>query len=102
MKTIKEDLKAQAKNIRALKDAINSGFKAGKYMGYEQGNLISAKRKFRYEHVAYCLLKGREYSQIENNPRPENEIDMDSVKKIMDSMWADIQKREAAREQSDA
>lgn len=98
MKTIKENLKAQATQIRALKDAINSGMRAGKYVWREQGDLLSATRKFRYEHVAYCLLRGRTYEQIENKVKPENEIDMYRVKQIMETMLTGLRERHPEKE----
>ena len=33
----------------------------------------SLSRNFRLNHVAYCLLRGKKYEDIEQ-PRPENEI----------------------------
>lgn len=98
MKTIKESLKAQAAQIRTLKDAINSGMREGKYVWKEQSAILSAQRKFRYEHVAYCLLRGRTYEQIENYTKPENAIDMDSVKKIMETMLAGLRERHPEKE----
>ncbi len=98
MKTIKQNLKEQAKTIRTLKDAINSGMREGKYVWREQGDLLRAQRKFRYEHVAYCMLRGRTYEQIENKVKPENEIDMEGVKKIMTTMLAELESRKPIKE----
>lgn len=39
--------------------------------------------QFRYEHVAYCLVRGRKYEEIERTVHEGNEIDMEKVEKIL-------------------
>jgi hypothetical protein len=46
-------------------------------------NVFRYKREFRHKHIAYCLLRGRSYEQIEQ-PRDDNKPDMIYVQMIMD------------------
>jgi hypothetical protein len=48
-----------------------------------EGKIFQLKRLARYHHVAYCMLRGREYAKIEC-PAENNQINMDEVNKIMD------------------
>lgn len=45
----------------------------------EQGDFSN----YRYYHVAYCLLRGRKYEQIENKVRNGNEIVWSRVESII-------------------
>ncbi len=74
MKTIKENLKTNAKEIREIKQLISAGMRAGQYRGSEQNELTTLKNTYRFNHIAYCMLRGREYREIENKTRPENEL----------------------------
>lgn len=95
MNTIKENLKEQAVALRELKNTISTGMREGGYMGDEQCEQMDKKQKFRYEHVAYSMAKGREYSEVENKVKEGNELDMDVVEKLMNEMKATL---EASRE----
>lgn len=98
MNTIKENLKMQARDIRTLKDQVRDGMRKGDYVWRLQGDLENAKREYRYDHVAYCMLRGRTYEEIENKVRPGNEILMDNVVKIMEKMKSDILARNPEKE----
>ena len=91
---IKENLKEQAVELRELKNTISTGMREGEYMGDEQCEQMDKKLKFRYEHVAYSMAKGREYSEVENKVREGNELDMCVVEKRMNEIKAEY---EAAR-----
>lgn len=41
------------------------------------------KGNYRYMHIAYCLLRGRTYEQIENKVKPGNEPSWSAVEAIM-------------------
>lgn len=43
-------------------------------------SLNTIKFKFRHMHIAYCLLKGRTYEQIEPKVREHNEPNWDIIK----------------------
>jgi hypothetical protein len=63
---LKAELKELAKEIRQLK------YKRDHYweFGNDQSEFMwNAKKKgwdFRHLHIAYCMLRGREYGEIEN------------------------------------
>jgi len=70
----KEELKQLANHIRTLKDRRkdnNTG----------QGETLNEGQWYRHEHIAYCLVRGRTYEQIEQ-PREENKIPEYTWKKI--------------------
>ena len=93
MNSIKLGLKAQAKTIRVIKNEISTGMRSGKYMWKEQNELIAEKEHYRYYHIAYSMLRGREYLEIENKVRKGNEINMSSVEAIMDELKLEIAER---------
>jgi len=93
MKTIKNNLKKQANELRKLKSKIRTGMKTNKPNVWEyQINLLNKKEQFRYEHIAYCLVRGRKYDEIEKKTRPENTIDMFKVEKFLKSMQEQLYK----------
>lgn len=51
--------------------------------GIDQWGLVCKAAEFRIKFVAYCLLRGRKYEEIEPRVRDGNEIDMERVEKIM-------------------
>lgn len=82
MKTIlsevKSELKAQAKEIRELKSQrgpSNSGYVHG---------LLSSKWHYRHKHVAYCLMRGRCVSEIEQKVREGNELSEHLLNKYLE------------------
>lgn len=38
---------------------------------------------YRYMHIAYCLLRGRTYEQIENKVKPGNEPSWSAIEAVM-------------------
>lgn len=93
MKTIKTELKAQANAIREMKQDISTGMRAGQYRGNSQATLIGLKETFRYNHLAYCMIRGREYKECENTTRRENEINMSKLEATIESMKAELLER---------
>lgn len=94
MKTIKENLKNQAKELRELKSNIRHGMQYNRSGVWEyQIKLLEKKEQFRYEHIAYCMLRGREYEEIEQKTRPDNAIDMSKVESIFKTMQKCLCKR---------
>lgn len=62
IKQYKQELKLQAKAIRAMKSKrkeIPNGYVSG---------LEPARRAYRLKHIAYCLMRGRTLEQIERYP----------------------------------
>jgi len=80
----KQELKALASKIRSDKSSFRKSQSIGKAtysMGHE---LMSERIDFRHQHIAYCLLRGRTYEQIEPKVAPGNEPMMARVYAIMD------------------
>jgi hypothetical protein len=77
MYKLKQELKELATEIRSLKSQRKSSKN-----GYVSG-LFGKRYDARHKHIAYSMLRGRDYEQIENkcNEAP----DMDVVKAIMES-----------------
>lgn len=73
---LKSELKVLAKEIREKKDKR----KGSKY-GYVEG-LNPARWTARHKHIAYCLLRGRTYEQIEQ-PRYDNKPNMRLVEQYV-------------------
>lgn len=74
IKSMKQELKELAQEIRTLKSKrkthVSEYYK--RVTGYVRG-LQSAQYRFRVNHIAYCLLRGRKPEEIENRWRdPEN------------------------------
>lgn len=63
---MKQELKTLASEIRHLKTQRKP------LRGFVPG-LLQAQYKYRHLHIAYCLLRGREYSQIEGKVAEGNE-----------------------------
>lgn len=88
MKTIhefKEMQKTSALEIRTQKDEVKKTQREKKYAGILQCKLISAKKQYRLNHIAYSLLKGRLYEQIEQKTKEQNKLtdyDWETVEKI--------------------
>jgi hypothetical protein len=63
---MKQELKDLASEIKSLK------LQRKPLKGFVPG-LANAQYKFRHLHIAYCLLRGREYEQIERKCAEGNE-----------------------------
>ena len=97
MKTIKKDLKNQGKRIRKLKNIINSDMNFNRKEVYKtQLEALEAIKKFRYEHLAYCILRGRAYEDMERSTRDDNIIDTKELEKTVEKMKLDVAKRKKA------
>jgi uncharacterized protein YcsI (UPF0317 family) len=83
---LKKELKELAQEIRETKDYArgNKAREAGRGAGYYQCALLFLKRDFRHKHIAYCLMRGKTYEQIEK-PRKGNETDQTLIKEIRDA-----------------
>ena len=65
--TLKEELKQLARELQALKPWTNH----------------SKKRICRHKHIAYSMMRGRTYEQIEAKCRKDNRPDMDLIQRII-------------------
>jgi hypothetical protein len=76
----KEKLKEMAKEIRELKSSRKGG-KSIEVLSDISYKIWRLKREYRHEHIAYCLVRGRSYGQIEC-PRENNRPDFKLIDKL--------------------
>ena len=82
LKEIKEMLKKEAKEIRTLRHDCKDtqrGIKEGKLVYQE--DVASASWKWRHKHIAYCMIRGRSYEEIERKCHEGNEPSFQLVEK---------------------
>lgn len=82
LKDLKSILKSEAEKLKNLKQSIRQGMKDGECTGHDQYDLLLKKRSYRHKHIAYCILKGREYEQIEKSCREDNKPDWNLIEEI--------------------
>ena len=82
--SMKEELKSEAVAIRKNNLETKRLQKNGEYAGHLQSSRISLKKNFRYKHIAYCMLAGKTYKQIEPKCAENNKPDMTRIKELMD------------------
>jgi len=82
--SLKEELKSDAAAIRKNNAEIKHLQKNGAYAGNLQNSRISLKKNFRHKHIAYCMLNGKIYEQIEPKCAENNRPNFDWIKEIMD------------------
>jgi len=87
MRVKKEYLKDLARHIRTLKFNRKGG-KSQEELWDINYELAKSRRRFRHEHIAYCLVRGRSYEQIER-PAENNKPDL----KLIDSLFDTLQKQ---------
>lgn len=86
---LKDDLKIKAAKIRKDKIKTKTRQKAGEYAGDLQYSLLKQRRDYRHRHIAYSMLRGRTYDQIESKCREDNKPNMDLIKELMDEYSKD-------------
>lgn len=86
---IKEILKAGAKVLRGLKIEIKDKMRNDEMAGDVQWDLVCKKREWRHKQIAYCLLKGRTYEQIERVVRKGNEPNQALIEKYKEEFRND-------------
>lgn len=89
---LKEAQKQLALIIKTLKQEIKETQRSGKYAGILQVQLLGFSRRYRLDHIAYSLLKGRTYEQIET-PK--------ECHKLSENDWQEIEKIKNAYTEQD-
>lgn len=89
--TLKAELKVTAKNITEAKLAMKAAFKSNNWADAfsSQDRYRTAKRDYRHKHIAYCLVRGKTYSEIEN-PKPDNKADLSLVHTLAGNLHLQI------------
>jgi hypothetical protein len=98
MKMIKKNLKIMAQELREMKQERSAGMRAGKYMGGLQWTIETKKEEYRYIHIAYSMIRGREYKEIENKIRYENGISQAKLQGCIQRMRTELALRAPAME----
>ncbi|MGD9157227.1 MAG: hypothetical protein PVG39_02360 [Desulfobacteraceae bacterium] len=62
---LKSELKALAKEIKKLKYKRDHWWDFDKDQWWYAGTVYVKVYKFRHKHIAYCMLRGRKYKEIE-------------------------------------
>lgn len=88
---LKNTLKKKALGLRKLKNKIRSiQRESGTGNAWrEQAEVLSLKANYRHTHIAYCLLRGRKYEEIENHCRKGNEPNWKTIQEIKDAYTAE-------------
>ena len=81
MYKMKEDLKALATKIKNGKSGRKPKNR-NEFNEQDHNDLVWNRTKFRYIHIAHCLLRGRTMEEIEK-PREGNEPRQDQIKKYI-------------------
>jgi hypothetical protein len=89
MQELKALLKEKATEIRNKKiETKEYQRKCGGSCGGRQWTLRLMRADYRKHHIAYSMLRGRSYEEIE--PTCHNEIDLSIVERIMDQYHEDV------------
>ena len=83
----KEQLKDMARAIRSLKMTRKTDVGAN-------WKIYVASRKYRHEHIAYCLVRGRSYEQIEK-PSEFNLPNWDIINPLKDKLQKSVDEANA-------
>ncbi len=80
---IKAQLKELAVDLRDSKKSLRQHMKENTYKVSEQYKVLGAKKLYRHQHLAYCLLRGRKLEEVEFKVSPDNLADMALVEKYL-------------------
>src|SRR5574343_1724333 len=87
IKELKSKLKVLASLIRkskhSYKECQRSNMKWDDYFKWQRENNHPNSDTYRHMHIAYCLLRGRTYEQIENKVKEGNGPSIDRVEYYM-------------------
>jgi hypothetical protein len=98
---LKQELKALAVEIHTNKIAFKNKQRTvgADWRDFSHAEMLS--NEFRYNLIAYCLLRGRTYEQVEAKVRKGNEVNMDDVRVLMEKYAAlhakEVEAHEALR-----
>lgn len=85
LSALKADLKNLSQEIKKAKiECKEQQRKSGGYSEH-QWKILSQKHHYRHRHIAYCLLRGRKYEDIEPNVREGNEPNWTYIEGVRDA-----------------
>ena len=80
-------LKDKGAEIRELRTEMKNAMRSNSYScGKLQNMLMYETSSFRHHHIAYGLLRGRKYEEIEQYTRKGNEPDWGRIESIMEDI----------------
>jgi len=80
---LKRELKELAKELKKTKYKRDHWYEFGDFQGPFQYKVLRLKYDFRHKHIAYCMLRGRHYKEIERTTK--NPPDFELVSSYMDT-----------------
>lgn len=83
IKVMKEELKVLANEIRTKKVEWKESQKKGLSSWKIQYWLIENRKLFRHKFIAYCLLRGKTYEQIESKCHENNQPDQELIQRFV-------------------
>lgn len=89
LKQLKSELKTLSSEIRQKKSLRKKPLNEFGN-GYVPG-LAGAQFDARHTHLAYCMLRGRTYEQIEPTVRENNKANLDYVQALIDKCPIDLE-----------
>lgn len=97
IRELKEILKSKAAEIRTLKSNIREAHRIGRHLdgAIMQGALRGLREQTRLIHIAYCLLRGRLYEQIEKPREPLKENQWKIIQEVQNAYTEDVCTRAA-------
>ena len=89
---LKQNLKELAGQIRENKKSCKDYQREhGGYDGNKYFTIYKLKHEYRHKHIAYCLLRGIKYEEIENYCADSNKPNFDRIKEVMDEHAEKVQ-----------
>ena len=79
---LKRELKQLARELKKYKHKRDHWYEYADFQGPFQYKVLRLAYDFRHRHIAYCMLRGRDYEEIEVFTK--NPPDFDLVKSYMD------------------
>jgi hypothetical protein len=92
LKEKKQQLKLMAANIKHNRFWYKHGQRTGDYtqMTVKSWQVDSLSAQFRWEHLIYCMARGRAYEQCEPKVHDRNVLDLAQLQKSVDLFKAQI------------
>lgn len=98
LKELKTELKSLATEIKHNRSAYREGQRTKDFskMTVPSWKIDTLSSTFRTKHIAYCLLRGRNYAEIENKVREGNEPRWDVIDDMVAKGLAELFKEKEA------
>ena len=88
-KKLAREIKEGKRALRILKDAGEGSTSKYKKIYF---HLMDLGSEYRHRHIAYCLLRGREYEEIERKCRDDNKPNFKYIEELKERFIGDLNK----------